>query len=114
MYADQDKLNEAEAMYVRALLGKEVALGPKHMSTLDTVNNLGVLYKNQGKHTKAEAMYVRCYKDARRRSDRSTHRHSARSTTWVTFTLAKASIRRRRRCTCGHWKGTRRQMVKIR
>ena len=29
-------------MYIRALQGKEEALGPDHTSTLDTVNNLGV------------------------------------------------------------------------
>jgi hypothetical protein len=33
-------------MYQRALVGQEEALGPNHTSTLDTVNNLGVLYKN--------------------------------------------------------------------
>jgi tetratricopeptide (TPR) repeat protein len=29
------------------------------MSTLDTVNNLGILYKNQGKLAEAEAIYIR-------------------------------------------------------
>jgi len=46
-------------MYVRALQGKEEALGPMHTSTLRTVNNLGILYKNQGKPGKAEKMYMR-------------------------------------------------------
>ena len=46
-------------MYTRALQGKEEALGPKHTSTLDTVNNLGALYKDQGKLAEAEAMYTR-------------------------------------------------------
>ena len=36
-------------MYRRALKGKEKALGPEHISTLGIVNNLGLLYKNQGK-----------------------------------------------------------------
>lgn len=31
-------------MYVRALEGKEHALRPTHISTLNIVNNLGVLY----------------------------------------------------------------------
>ena len=43
-------------MYTRALQGKEEALGPKHTSTLDTVHNLGMLYKDQGKLAEAEAM----------------------------------------------------------
>ncbi|KAF2676925.1 hypothetical protein K458DRAFT_257845, partial [Lentithecium fluviatile CBS 122367] len=53
------KLAEAEAMYSRALQGYEEALGPKHTSTLGTVNNLGLLYADQGKLAEAEAMYSR-------------------------------------------------------
>jgi tetratricopeptide (TPR) repeat protein len=59
LYANQGKLAEAEAMYTRALQGKEEALGPKHTSTLGTVNNLGNLYADQGKLAEAEAMYTR-------------------------------------------------------
>ncbi|KAA6408178.1 MAG: Kinesin light chain [Lasallia pustulata] len=59
LYADQGKMAEAEAMYRRALEGKEKAWGPEHTSTMDTVNNLGVLYKDQGKMAEAEAMYRR-------------------------------------------------------
>ena len=59
LYIDQDILREAEDMLVRALAGKEKALGPEHTSTLDTVNNLGVLYSKQGKLREAEDMYVR-------------------------------------------------------
>ena len=59
LYADQGKLVEAEAMYSRALQGCEEALGPKHTSTLSTVNNLGLLYADQGKLAEAEAMYSR-------------------------------------------------------
>jgi hypothetical protein len=46
-------------MYVRALRGKEKAWGAEHTSTLGTVNNLGLLYADQGKMAEAEAMYVR-------------------------------------------------------
>jgi len=59
LYADQGKLEEAEKMYSRALVGKEKAWGPDHTSTLDTVNNLGNLYKSQGKLEEAEKMYSR-------------------------------------------------------
>ncbi|KAJ5899180.1 hypothetical protein N7495_003924 [Penicillium taxi] len=73
LYSDQDKLKEAEEMYQRALgklkeaeemyqralAGREKALGPDHTSTLTTVNNLGLLYKNQGKLKEAEEMYQR-------------------------------------------------------
>ncbi|KAK5358144.1 hypothetical protein LTS03_011023 [Exophiala xenobiotica] len=46
-------------MYVRALQGREEALGPDHTSTLDTVNNLGLLYADEGKLAEAEKMYIR-------------------------------------------------------
>ncbi|KAI1317215.1 hypothetical protein F5Y16DRAFT_414646 [Xylariaceae sp. FL0255] len=59
LYADQGKLDEAEAMYARALRGKEKAWGPGHTSTLATVNNLGNLYADRGKLDEAEAMYAR-------------------------------------------------------
>ncbi|KAI2623161.1 hypothetical protein GGR54DRAFT_629751 [Hypoxylon sp. NC1633] len=59
LYASQGRLVEAEAMYKRALEGKEKALGPEHTSTLDTVNSLGALYKDQGRLIDAEAMFKR-------------------------------------------------------
>ncbi|KAH7012600.1 uncharacterized protein B0I36DRAFT_378335 [Microdochium trichocladiopsis] len=59
LFSDQGKLDEAEKMYLRALDGREKALGPDHTSTLQTVNNLGLLYKNQGKLGEAEKMYLR-------------------------------------------------------
>ena len=46
-------------MYERALRGKEEALGPNHSSTLNTVNNLGLLYADQGRLGEAEQMYER-------------------------------------------------------
>ncbi|KAF2175262.1 TPR-like protein [Zopfia rhizophila CBS 207.26] len=46
-------------MYRRSLEGTEKALGPDHTSTLNTVNNLGNLYKSQGKLGDAEKMYQR-------------------------------------------------------
>ena len=52
----------AEKMYQRALEGYEKALGPNHMSALNalnTINNLGVLYADQGKNAEAEEMYQR-------------------------------------------------------
>ncbi|PMD56971.1 uncharacterized protein K444DRAFT_565764 [Hyaloscypha bicolor E] len=59
LYQQQGKLSDAEKMYLRARQGYEKALGPKHTSTLGTVNNLGILYENQGKLGEAEKMYVR-------------------------------------------------------
>jgi tetratricopeptide (TPR) repeat protein len=54
LYSDQGKPVEAEQIYQRALQGYEKAWGPEHTSTLDTVNNLGLLYADQGKLAEAE------------------------------------------------------------
>jgi tetratricopeptide (TPR) repeat protein len=59
VYRGQGKLAEAEQMYLRALAGKEKALGPDHTSTLNTVGNLGGLYYAQGKLAEAEQMHQR-------------------------------------------------------
>lgn len=59
MLRGQVQLFAAEQMYLRALAGTEKALGPDHTSTLDTVNNLGLLYASQGKLNEAEQMYTR-------------------------------------------------------
>ncbi|KAK5111010.1 hypothetical protein LTR62_005385 [Meristemomyces frigidus] len=59
LLSDQDKKTGAEEVYKRALRGKEEAWGPKHMLTLDTVNNVGNLYADQGKVEDAEKMYLR-------------------------------------------------------
>ncbi|KAH0837138.1 Pfs, NB-ARC and TPR domain protein [Fonsecaea pedrosoi] len=55
----QVRFNAAEQMYIQALQGYEEALGPDHISTLDTVNDLGGLYNVQGKLVEAEKMFVR-------------------------------------------------------
>ncbi|KAF9891382.1 hypothetical protein FE257_004238 [Aspergillus nanangensis] len=59
LYSDQGRLKEAEAMYQRALAGREHALGPDHIATLNTVNNIGNLYKYHSKLEEAETMYQR-------------------------------------------------------
>ena len=51
--------DRAGQIYRRALAGKERALGPDHISTLDTVNELGLLYREQGKLGEAEKMFQR-------------------------------------------------------
>ncbi|TKA64223.1 hypothetical protein B0A55_11578, partial [Friedmanniomyces simplex] len=56
---DWESSQVVEGLYLRALRGYEEAWGPKHTSTLDTVNNLGNLYSDQGKMKEAEEMYLR-------------------------------------------------------
>ncbi|KAL2832185.1 hypothetical protein BDW59DRAFT_181471 [Aspergillus cavernicola] len=57
LYSDQSMLKEAEELYHQALAGYEKALGPDHMSTLNTIHYLGGLYFNQGKLKESEEMY---------------------------------------------------------
>jgi tetratricopeptide (TPR) repeat protein len=56
---DWESSQEVEGLYTRALKGYEEAWGPEHVETLDTVNNLGILYKDQGKLKEAEEMLLR-------------------------------------------------------
>jgi Tfp pilus assembly protein PilF len=83
-------------MYQRALQGFEKAWGPDHTSTLDTVNNLGALYADQGKLGEAETMFQRHCKDTGRHGAQITHQHSTRLTTWATSTDHRASLTRPR------------------
>jgi tetratricopeptide (TPR) repeat protein len=56
------ELAKAEEMFKQALKGIEDALGSDHTSTLNTVNNLGILYRRQGGLGKAEEMLERALK----------------------------------------------------
>lgn len=62
LYRTQDRLDEAEQMFMRALAGYEKALGPEHTSTLDTVYNLGDLYRAQGQAGRGRANVYACSK----------------------------------------------------
>ena len=46
-------------MYLRVLQGREKGWGSEHTSTLDTINNLAILYSDLGKLEEAEKMYLR-------------------------------------------------------
>ena len=46
-------------IYRRAFEGYEKAFGLNHISTLDTIYSLGILYKDQGNLEEAEVMYHR-------------------------------------------------------
>jgi tetratricopeptide (TPR) repeat protein len=54
LYVDLGRLDEAKKMYQRALQGYDKAWGPEHISTLDTVYNLGALYAGLGRLDEAE------------------------------------------------------------
>jgi hypothetical protein len=52
-------LDESEAMYTRAVDGREAILGPEHADTLDSITCLALVLQNLGKDAEAEAMYLR-------------------------------------------------------
>ena len=90
LYKNQDKMAEAEEMYIRALKGYEKAWGAEHTSTLNTVNTLAILYSDQGKMAEAEEMLLRALKGKEKAWVQSIHRRWTRLTTWEFFTLIKA------------------------
>ena len=45
-------------MFIRALRGKAKTWRAEHISTLDTVNDLGVLYQKQGRIAEAKGTYM--------------------------------------------------------
>jgi tetratricopeptide (TPR) repeat protein/DNA-binding XRE family transcriptional regulator len=49
----------AEVHCQRALSIHEQHLGPHHLSTAQSLNNLGILYHRQGKYEQAESLYMR-------------------------------------------------------
>ena len=74
-YINLGKLDEAEKMLLRALQGHEETLGAKHTSTLNTVNSLGKLYREQGKLAEAEKCVNELCKGVKKHWDRSIPRH---------------------------------------
>ena len=54
---------EAEEIYLRALRGYEKAWGPEYTLTLTIVNNLGLLYADQGKMAKVEEIYLQTLRE---------------------------------------------------
>lgn len=57
-HKDQGKLTEAEQMYFRALEGYRKALGPTHALTLNTANELGLLFAAQGRLDEEQELYI--------------------------------------------------------
>lgn len=51
---------------MQALARYEKALGPEHTLTLFIMNNLGILYQDQGKLKNVEDMYVRALAECKK------------------------------------------------
>ena len=60
LYRNQGRLTKKLRLYIsKRYQGKKKALGTEYESTLSTVNNLGLLYWDQGQLAEAEVMYDR-------------------------------------------------------
>lgn len=57
MTQEQGKYSEAEALYRRALLINEKALGKQHPYVAANLSKLTVLYFEQGKYAEAESLF---------------------------------------------------------
>jgi tetratricopeptide (TPR) repeat protein len=53
-------VDEAEALFARALSIKEKLLEPDHPDLAITLNNLAILCRGQGRLEEAERLYERC------------------------------------------------------
>jgi tetratricopeptide (TPR) repeat protein len=58
IYKRTNRVDEAEAMFKRALRGYETVLGPTNPASLDVTYSLGVLYCEQARTAEAEQMLL--------------------------------------------------------
>jgi tetratricopeptide (TPR) repeat protein len=61
LYARQQRFEEAEALFQRALSERERRLGPAHKEVAATLTRLATLYQSQHQYAKAEPLYVRAF-----------------------------------------------------
>jgi tetratricopeptide (TPR) repeat protein len=59
LYYHQGRYNDAEPLYLRALVINEQQLGADHPNTATSLNNLASLYELIGRYSDAEPLYVR-------------------------------------------------------
>lgn len=59
LYARQQRFEEAEALFQRALSERERRLGPAHKDVAAALTRLATLYQSQRQYAKAEPLYVR-------------------------------------------------------
>jgi tetratricopeptide (TPR) repeat protein len=72
---DQGKYEEAEEMSRQALGLKEKVLGKEHPSTLTSMNNLALVYRNGGRWDEAEKLEMEMRLRARTRISTDADQH---------------------------------------
>ena len=99
-------------MYKEALVIDKKVSGEEHPSVATSLNNLGILYKNQGKYDEAEKMYKEALAIHKKVSGEEHPLQQQVSTILVYCTKTKASTTRRKRCTRRHWRLIKRSMAR--
>jgi tetratricopeptide (TPR) repeat protein len=59
VYSAQNQPEEAEPLYQRLLILREIALGPDHLEVAACLDNLAEVYEAQGQYARAEPFYQR-------------------------------------------------------
>ena len=89
------------------------ALGPDHPDVATSLNNLAVLYHNQGRYADAEPLYKRSLAIQRKRLVPIIPMSRPRSTTWLGSTAPKAATPMPNRSTSARWRSARKRSVPI-
>ncbi len=64
----QENEVEAEVFFNEALQGRQRELGPEHPETLETKNDIAVLYKEQARYDQAEPLLLEAVNNLRRKN----------------------------------------------
>jgi tetratricopeptide (TPR) repeat protein len=74
----QKRYDETEPLFKRALEGRRQKLDEEHLATLESKNDLAVLYKERGRYDDAEPVLIEAI-EGRRLRHRDRHPHTLQS-----------------------------------
>ena len=66
IYKSQGKYEQAESLYLQALILRRKLLGEEHLHVANSLNNLAGLYYSQGRYEEAESLYLQALELARK------------------------------------------------
>ena len=78
LHTKQKRYEDAERLFDKALEARKLKLGDDHPDTLESKNDLAVLYKEQGIYNKAEPLLLEAL-EGRRLKLGDTHPHTLES-----------------------------------
>ena len=101
MFLAQGCLEEAEPLFRRALAIREAALGPDHLYTAYSLNDLAELLWARGRSGEAEPLHRRALAIREAALGPDHPKRPKASTTWRCCFTPRAGPGRRSRCTAG-------------